>query len=322
MVDKDELNSGKPLPELWSEKDGCSIKVLGPVAIKLNGKHALPDLGKKSINTNGHSICLRIDYKNAKILLTGDLNKASMDWLRECYKERMSEWECDVAKACHHGSHDISYRFLEKINAAATIISSGDAGGHGHPRPEIVGASSVTGYKSIDRNSDKLLTPLVYMTEIERSVSLGAINKVDYKNLNVQTIGGDIIAHGSVTGRHLDEFNDKAYLTPETRIELKKITDKKRQVAFLKKIKKQQAPLLEKIQQGFFEKTTSVKFNLTVPQGAVSTRNKEKTIWNAKLMEKNHYGLVNVRTDGHLIMCATLNEVEDGWTIHSFPARF
>jgi hypothetical protein len=39
-------------------------------------------------------------------------------------------------------------------------------------------------------------------------------------------------------------------------------------------------------------------------------------------MEKNHYGLVNVRTDGELIMCATLDETAEDWIIHTFLARF
>ena len=39
-------------------------------------------------------------------------------------------------------------------------------------------------------------------------------------------------------------------------------------------------------------------------------------------MTKNHYGLVNVRTDGKTIMCATMKETADGWSIHTFPARF
>ena len=34
------------------------------------------------------------------------------------------------------------------------------------------------------------------------------------------------------------------------------------------------------------------------------------------------YGLVNVRTDGHTILRATLNEGDQKWTIKTFKTRF
>jgi hypothetical protein len=34
------------------------------------------------------------------------------------------------------------------------------------------------------------------------------------------------------------------------------------------------------------------------------------------------YGLVNVRTDGDTILCATMNESNRGWNVKAFPARF
>lgn len=47
-----------------------------------------------------------------------------------------------------------------------------------------------------------------------------------------------------------------------------------------------------------------------------------QSVWRSRIMTKNHYGLVNVRTDGRTIMCATMKESGDGWTVHHFPARF
>jgi len=61
----------------WT-KAGCEIRFLGPVARRVDGTLGLPDFGKKSFNTNGHSVCLRIDFGKARILLTGDLNSKSM----------------------------------------------------------------------------------------------------------------------------------------------------------------------------------------------------------------------------------------------------
>ena len=67
------------------------------------------------------------------------------------------------------------------MGAAATVISSGDNEGHAHPRPNIVSASAITGHVQIER--DELVTPLVYSTEISRSVNLGKPTRLTHGNL-------------------------------------------------------------------------------------------------------------------------------------------
>ena len=107
---------------------------------------------------------------------------------------------------------------LEEMRPAATVISSGDAEGHAHPRPEIVGASAVSGYHSVDRESDKLLTPLIYMTEVERSVSLGAVNRIDFHDLPIS----DESVTGILPGRHLDELSTAKRISPTEQAEIDK----------------------------------------------------------------------------------------------------
>lgn len=159
------------------EKDTkIAIRVLGPVESSINGQPALQSLGSDSQNTNGNSVILRVDYGKARILLTGDLNAKSQQLLLDRYQGQEQELACDVVKACHHGSDDCSLSFLEKVNAGATVISSGDAEGHAHPRPSIVSASAITGHKQV--SNDKIVTPLVYSTEISRSYRLGKITHV------------------------------------------------------------------------------------------------------------------------------------------------
>ena len=323
LLEADKLKAGNSLPKLWRSRNGCDIRVLGPVATKKNNQIGLPDFGKKSYNTNGHSICLRLDYGNARILLTGDLNSTSMNWLADCFDDRISAWECDVAKACHHGSHDISYRFLEEMKPAATVISSGDAEGHSHPRPEIVGASAITGFVNVDRSTDKLITPLIYMTEIERSVSLGALNRIDFKK--VPTPDGTGTTDGAILGRNIDEMSDPSFLPTEVLKKIKKMVGankKKARNKLIKDTKKIEEPKLQAMENATRTGAIKADFNITVSEGPVTVRTERKRAWRSRIMEKNHYGLVNVRTDGETILCATLDETEKKWVIHNFPARF
>ncbi len=156
----------------FSAADPLKIKILGPVEEQVGGAPALRRLGSQpGQNTNGTSILLRFDYMNSRTLLTGDLNKKAHLMLLDHYDGAEGEFACDVAKSCHHGSDDVSYAFMNHIKAACTIISSGDAEKHDHPKPRIVAASAVSGYATF--KNDELITPLVYSTELARSIMVG-----------------------------------------------------------------------------------------------------------------------------------------------------
>ncbi|WP_191833354.1 ComEC/Rec2 family competence protein [Pseudomonas fluorescens] len=169
------------------------IKVLAPVEYDVEGGPGLRSLGSKTSgqNTNGHSVMLRVDYGRTRTLLTGDLNKVAQQLLLEAYEGERLEFAADIAKACHHGSDDVSMSFLQAISPSTTIISSGDAEGHDHPRPQIVAASGATGHLSIE--NDEIVTPLVYSTEIARSYSIGKLTHIELD-------GGDTLA-GNMLGK-------------------------------------------------------------------------------------------------------------------------
>jgi beta-lactamase superfamily II metal-dependent hydrolase len=317
-VGREILQGGGPLPRFWSDDSTVNIQVLAPVTADRDGTVALKDLGDTGQNTNGHSICLRLDYRDARVLLTGDLNKKSMEWIIDSYGDRISAFNCDAVKACHHGSGDISYKFLEHVKAGATIVSSGDAEGFAHPRPEVVAASAVTGHMSVDRNKDKLITPLVYMTEIERSVSLGQVSHIKF---GAYPASGGSTLDGALFGMPSREIADKALLTDRDRQAIAKADDTTAKQLERDAIQREKNPLRELDANQIAAKTRGAYHYRTVHE-LFSIQYGNKSVWRSRIMTKNHYGLVNVRTDGKTIICATMTEAGDGWTVHSFPARF
>jgi len=159
------------LPGYAPGDGGVTISVLGPVVEDFApGRSGLRELGSDSVTVNGHSIVLRLDYGRASILLTGDLNSASQQLLLSYHAH--DAFEVDVAKACHHGSEDISLDFLKAMRPRATVISSGDNEDYSHPRPVLMGASARYGREARGRTGTEVLPPLVYSTELARSVKL------------------------------------------------------------------------------------------------------------------------------------------------------
>ena len=157
---------------------GMTLKVLGPVPRSLSPeKLGLRKFGNSGVTKNGHSVVLLLEIGTVRILLGGDLNVPSQEYLLEHYTgldarprtpaelellvtEARKHFEVDIVKACHHGSADISSTFLETANALATVVSSGDNEPHSHPRPDALGM--IGRYSRGDR-------PLIFSTELARS---------------------------------------------------------------------------------------------------------------------------------------------------------
>ncbi len=157
---------------------GMTLKILGPIPQELSpGKLGLPKIGNTGVTKNGHSVVLLLEIGNIKMLLGGDLNEPSQEYLLEHYtgldphpkspsemetlvSEGRKHFEVDVAKACHHGSAHVAPSFLQSTNPLATVISSGDNEPHSHPRPDTLGI--IGKYSRSDR-------PLIFSTELARS---------------------------------------------------------------------------------------------------------------------------------------------------------
>lgn len=247
----------------FDKADSVMVRILGPVETMVNGKPSLRDFGNDSQNTNGNSLVFRIDYGRARVLVAGDLNKASQQYLLQQYEGRRLELEADVFKSCHHGSDDCSLEFLETVHASASVISSGDNETHSHPRPNIVAACGATGFRKIE--NDEMITPLVFCTEVSRSVRMADPYQIDYRGYPLNGNSVDI------------------KLLDETRTDI------------------------------WFER-------ITTP--GLKPSKKKKPMNQVHIIDGLVYGLVNVRTDGNTILCATLNEGKSKWEIKTFQSRF
>jgi beta-lactamase superfamily II metal-dependent hydrolase len=180
-----------------------AVKVLGPIEDKVPGT-ATPalryldenktsgfyHLGSPSLTRNGQSVVLRIDLGDVRILMTGDLNFRSQALLLKRWPD--SEFACHVGKACHHGSDDISWKFLKAMSPIATLFSSGDQETHVHPRalvlgmtgafaprlkwnkPQPDGTVKTVTQRFAGHSEEELFAPLLYSTELSRSVAMRA----------------------------------------------------------------------------------------------------------------------------------------------------
>lgn len=126
---------------------------------------------------NGHSILIKVEYRDVSILLGGDLNRSAEAFLLSRYTglpwpppdaaaERTMvdaarrHFGADITKSCHHGSADFTDAFLDAVHSAATVISSGDEESHAHPRSDTLGAVGLHG---------RGWRPLIFSTELARS---------------------------------------------------------------------------------------------------------------------------------------------------------
>ncbi|MCK7555647.1 hypothetical protein MKQ70_11730 [Chitinophaga sedimenti] len=176
LQDINMLEAGAEIPG-YTEQDEVFLQILGPVTEERNGEKVLKSLGSEGETKNGHSVIVKLRIGDVRILLGGDLNDASEEYLAQHYtgydplhvsdadREDMiakgrEVFEVDILKSCHHGSHKFIDDFLSFFNPVATIISSGDNETYVHPRPDTLGA--------IGRHS-RGARPLIFSTELARS---------------------------------------------------------------------------------------------------------------------------------------------------------
>ena len=213
------------------KKGDMTMEIMGPAAVDIDGKAALPSFGDAGKTKNGHSVVVKLTIGHLRLLAGGDLNTESEYHLIKAYSgidvaalkkdleskkltaEARAEKEAkiaeaiakaneflgvDIAKSCHHGSADFSSEFLQVLNPIATIISSGDEEPHCHPRPDTLG--TIGKYSRGARS-------LIFSTELARSgkeflelkdLKISAQKKKErvvtvYGMINVRTDGNKVI---------------------------------------------------------------------------------------------------------------------------------
>jgi beta-lactamase superfamily II metal-dependent hydrolase len=158
------------------------VDLLGPLEEKVAGKPALRFLGNPSSKIarqpgesttqfsglsashtiNGHSMVLRLQYRNFSALFAGDLNEQSEEWLTREHDQGHVNLTSEVFKVPHHGSADFSVKFLKRVSPVVSVVSSGDENAQKefiHPRATLMGALSKQGRASVEE-------PLVFVTEL------------------------------------------------------------------------------------------------------------------------------------------------------------
>ena len=164
------LSAGDKWVPGYEEGSPVSMQVLAPVPETRGRAPAYRIFGprgrQKGPTKNGHSVVLKLRFGRVTMILGGDLNIPAEEYLLQHYgatgsvEKARAVFRADVAKACHHGSADLSLDYLQAVDAIATIISSGDDESHCHPRPDALGAFGRHG------RGDR---PLIFSTELARS---------------------------------------------------------------------------------------------------------------------------------------------------------
>ena len=109
-------------------------------------------------NLNNHSIALRVDFGQASLLLTGDMEEVAISDFLERYKNT-NLLDVDVYQVGHHGSKNgTTVALLQAMTPELAVISMGPEDRHlswtawdyGHPRAEIVQMlqDGITGIRS------------------------------------------------------------------------------------------------------------------------------------------------------------------------------
>lgn len=86
---------------------------------------------------NNNSLVAKLEYKNFKMLFTGDIEEVAEKQLLKLYTK--DELKSDILKVPHHGSKTSSTeKFLEAVDPSVALIGVGENNKFGHPNSDVV----------------------------------------------------------------------------------------------------------------------------------------------------------------------------------------
>jgi competence protein ComEC len=207
-VDSNSNNVDIGDPEIIVDVLGPKVRILG------SNTKQFEWFGDHAHSINGHSVVLRLNYNNVRILLSGDLNTEGEKHLIKDEHLR-SNMDAHILKAPHHGSHEFYRPWLDSVNPQISVISSGDDRDHGHPRAVFLGAIGNASRKNalvfsteIAANFVEVDKPLDIMREREDSqlTPRELFKRRLHGMINVRTDGKQIYAARRVAASYMWEY--------------------------------------------------------------------------------------------------------------------
>jgi competence protein ComEC len=125
-VERFSLNEKTPLQII----NGVQISFLNPP-----GKIESRRVGRNTSFFNNHSLVMKLQFKNMRVLLAADIEKeVEYRLMREGYSLR-----ADILKIPHHGSTSSSTPlFLERVKPTYAVLSVGERNIGRLPHPEVI----------------------------------------------------------------------------------------------------------------------------------------------------------------------------------------
>ncbi len=124
---------------------GVNVKVISP---EITGDD----------NLNNYSICLRVDYGNTRLILTGDAEAK----IEEMILDSGVNLSADIFQVGHHGSvTSNTSEFLKAMQPQIAVISAGKNNDYGHPHDEVVDRIESFGaviYNTMDKSTITITT--------------------------------------------------------------------------------------------------------------------------------------------------------------------
>lgn len=129
-----DTKSYRDLTKALSNKGIESVITAAPMVLYDDGTLKMEVVAPVKVyeDLNNTSIVLRITYKNASFLFTGDAEE-------ESEKDITADVASDVLSVGHHGSStSTSDRFLKRVDPMYAVISCGEGNDYGHPHYETL----------------------------------------------------------------------------------------------------------------------------------------------------------------------------------------